>query len=100
MCFDECTKNINFDDLEPRLQDQALLDELSSKIGEIIKNSKDSNGSSFAELISGFNLKISIKIGDENIKPDCEPPKLFFARSASQCWCYPDANGDAYPCKC
>lgn len=103
MCFNECTSDVkvnDLEDLEPKLQDRILLDNLSLKLSEIIKDATDSNGSSFGELISGFNLKISIRIGDDSIKPDHEPPKVFFARSASQCWCYPNAEGDFYPCRC
>jgi hypothetical protein len=105
MCFSENTGVVNFDDLESRLRDKVLLDELTSNLESLVKNSKDSNGSSFADLISEFDGKISIKIiSNQIIKPDCEQHKSFFVRSTqktellAQCWCLD--KGRVVRCSC
>jgi hypothetical protein len=105
MCFSENTGVVNFDDLESRLRDKVLLDELTSNLESLVKNSKDSNGSSFADLISEFDGKISIKIiSNQIIKPDCEQHQKSFLRSTQkielleECWCL--VKGRVVPCSC
>jgi hypothetical protein len=64
----DCATSGNLNDLEPKLQDDALLEDLILKLEEII-NTKDVNGSSLIELTSGFKVKLSIEITKQESRP-------------------------------
>jgi hypothetical protein len=105
MCFDKGSIIIDFDELESKLQNEVLVEELLLEFAKAINNAKDPNGSSFTELISGFDLKISIKISELNTKSNLEKPrgKTFFARNAirlKECLCRDPNTGKMYPCYC
>ena len=96
MCISKPNGGSNFDELELKLQDEVLLKRLSSKLEEVVKNVKNSRDINFTELVSGFNLEVSIEISERSIKAEKPPQSLqFFTKSASikKCWVYDEEAG-------
>jgi hypothetical protein len=99
--FGDCSKPVNLNDLESKLQDKVLSDEILLKLGEIIKETKDSNGLSFAELILGYKLKVSFEISEPKVKSNIEKFKVFSKNNlrVDNYLCY-DERGIAYWSAC